>query len=109
MEEKLFKGISASVGIVKGSVKVISDEADFEKVNQGDILVVYRSSPAWAVPLMKASGMICEVGGKVSHIAIICRELGVPCITGVPGIFREFKDGDIALIDCENEEVYKYG
>jgi pyruvate,water dikinase len=87
-----------------------SSEEDFGKVNNGDIVVVYRSSPAWAVPLMRgAGGMICEVGGKVSHIAIICRELGIPCVIGIHGIFEELKDGDLVTVDCENGEVHKHG
>ena len=105
---KQFMGISASVGAVTGTVKILNSEEDFFKVNPGDILVTYRSSPAWTVPLMKASGLICEVGGKVSHIAMICRELNVPCVVGIPGIFSEFHDGDIASIDCKNGEVWKY-
>ena len=70
------------------------------------IIVVYESSPAWTIPLLKSSGMICEVGGVTSHIAIICRELSVPCITGIKGILSNLYDGEIVFINGNAGEVY---
>lgn len=102
---KKFTGIIASTGFVKSRIKIIHSEDDFYKVEQGDIIAVYKSSPAWTIPLMKSAGMICEIGGMASHIAIICRELSVPCITGIAGIISELHDGDIVSIDCNTGEV----
>lgn len=102
---KIYTGLIASTGFAKSRIKILYSEDDFYKVEKGDIIVVYRSSPAWIIPLMRASGMICEIGGMASHIALICREMSVPCITGIAGITSELKDGDIASIDCTSGEV----
>lgn len=103
---KKYVGTIASTGLAKSSVKILHSEDDFFKVEEGDIIVVYDSSPAWTIPLLKSSGMICEVGGVTSHIAIICRELSVPCITGIKGITFKLHDGEIVSIDGNTGEVY---
>lgn len=107
MNNDILIGLAVSDGYAEGTVKVLIDENDFGKVEQGDIIVVPRSSPAWTVPLMCAAGMICEVGGRLSHIAIICREMGVPCVTGINNAIQELQDGDFVSIDCKRGEVRK--
>lgn len=105
---KKYIGTIASTGLVKSRVKILHNEDDFFKVEEGDIIVVHNSSPAWTIPLMKSSGMICEVGGIASHIAIICRELSVPCITGIEGITSKLHDGETVWIDCNLGEVCQF-
>lgn len=104
---KKYVGTIASTGSAKSCVKILHNEDDFFKVKEGDIIVVYESSPAWTIPLLKSSGMICEVGGVTSHIAIICRELSVPCITGIESITSKLHDGEIVSIDCNAGEVFQ--
>lgn len=98
----------ASQGIVRSRIIKIYSENDFPRVSQGDILLVKKSFPGWVIPLMKAGGMICEVGGVFSHIAIICREMNKPCITNIEGIFDELVDGEDVMINGEKGEVLWY-
>jgi len=53
------------------------------------------------------SGIVTEIGGLVSHGAVIAREYGIPCLVGVDGATRLFKTGDIVLLDCQNEIMTK--
>lgn len=108
MDNIVFRGIAISDGYAEGVVKILRDENDFWKVKYGDIIVVPRSSPAWTVPLMCAAGMICEIGGRLSHIAIICREIGVPCVSEVQNATSNLQDGDYVAIDCRCGEVRKF-
>lgn len=103
-----FPGVMASEGSIRSKAKKINDETDFARVNKGDIILVRRSSPGWIVPLLQSEGIICEVGGIFSHLAIICRELGKPCITNVNGIFDIIEDGADIMIDGNRKEVIWY-
>ena len=108
MAEQIFCGVTASVGFCRGTARRVDSEADFSKVEYGDVLVVRKSSPAWLIPLMRASGLICEVGGKGSHLAILSRELSLPCITAIPGIYSAIQDGDSVSLDCSTGQVTRY-
>lgn len=103
-----YKGTAVSQGICKSKAKILVDEGDFAKVEPGDIIVVYRSSPGWVIPLMKAGGMICEIGGAFSHIGILCRELGKPCVSGVPNIYTDIHDDDMIYINGTIGEIQIY-
>lgn len=102
------RGIAVSHGSCKSRAKVIANEEDFDKVEQGDIIIVYKSCPGWIIPLMRAGGMICEIGGALSHIGILCRELGKPCVSGIPNIYSQIKDNDIVYINGTLGEVQIY-
>ena len=98
-ELKQFKGLPVSNGTYEGIVKVLKSTADFEKVDEGDIIVVNASSPAWTVPLLKAGALIAEVGGILCHTAIIAREIGVPGIVNIENITNILKDGDRVVVN----------
>lgn len=68
-------------GVVTGNVRVVMDPHDALAVLPGEILVVPRSHPEYALGMMQAAGLICEYGGVVSHICTVALELGIPCVT----------------------------
>ncbi|MCL2064766.1 MAG: PEP-utilizing enzyme [Candidatus Cloacimonetes bacterium] len=96
-----FKGLPVSSGIYEGVVKVLKTTADFGKVEVGDVIVVYASSPAWTVPLLKAGALIAEMGGILCHTAIVAREIGVPGIVNIENITNILKDGDRVILNGE--------
>jgi len=53
----------------------------------------------------KIDGIVTEVGGRLSHAAIVAREYGIPCIVGVQNILKEIKDGDLIKIDGTAGEI----
>ncbi len=79
----VIKGISASVGEIEGTARVILDIDQEYTFNQGDILVTKFTSPEWLPILVKAGGVITAHGGPLCHTAIIVRELDIPCIVGI--------------------------
>ncbi len=103
-----YKGVAVSPGICKSKAKVISGENDFGKVEPGDIIIVYKSFPGWIIPLMKAGGMVCEIGGVFSHIGILCRELSKPCVSSIPNIYSKIRDNDIIYINGNSGELQVY-
>lgn len=101
----MYKGIGVSSGIIEGTVKVLLCDEDITKVEDNDIIVVYASSPIWAIPLMKASALISERGGVLCHTAIIAREIGIPCVVGIDNITKELHDGDRIRINGKDGTV----
>jgi pyruvate,water dikinase len=97
------QGLSVGKKIASGPVSIIHDVKDINKFKKGQILVTKRTDPDWE-PIMKiATGIITEEGGRTSHAAIVSRELGVPCIVGVPNAIKILKNRQPVTIDCTDE------
>lgn len=95
------KGIIANPGIVRGPAKIILSRKDFNKIEQGDIVVASMTRPEFIQVLDKASAIITNEGGITSHAAIISRELKKPCIIGTKIATKVIKDGDSLEVDAD--------
>jgi phosphohistidine swiveling domain-containing protein len=93
-------GNAASPGNARGKVKVLMSSSQVGDFLQGEILVASHTTPDWVVIMKKAAGIITERGGITCHAAIVSRELGIPCITGVPNVTEILKDGEIVEMDA---------
>jgi phosphohistidine swiveling domain-containing protein len=78
---------------------VVRHDADLAACGGGDILVMRHANPAVASAAREAGGLVCETGGLLNHLAILARELGTPCVTGVPGIVDALESGVELTID----------
>jgi pyruvate,water dikinase len=85
-------GLPVSVGSVEGRARVILDmaEADLEA---GDILVTTFTDPSWSPLFVGIAGLVTEVGGLMTHGAVIAREYGLPAVVGVEQATRLIRDG----------------
>jgi pyruvate,water dikinase len=85
-------GLPVSSGTVEGRARVILDigEADLEA---GDILVTTYTDPSWTPAFVAIAGLVTEVGGLMTHGAVIAREYGVPAVVGVEHCTRLIRDG----------------
>ncbi|MEZ0066351.1 phosphoenolpyruvate synthase/pyruvate phosphate dikinase [Streptacidiphilus sp. MAP12-20] len=85
-------GLPVSAGIVEGRARVILDmaEADLEA---GDILVTTFTDPSWSPLFVGIAGLVTEVGGLMTHGAVIAREYGLPAVVGVEQATRLIRDG----------------
>ncbi len=100
-EEGDLAGMAVSNGVVTGKAKVLS--SPYEKpLEPGEILVTVATEPAWTPVFTNASGVVLEVGGGLQHGAIIAREYGIPCVSGLPGVTEMIKDGDLLEVDGTN-------
>jgi pyruvate,water dikinase len=108
-EIRTFSGLAVSRGRCKeryrGNAKIVLSPDDFDKVENGDVIVVFASSPAWTEALLKAGALIAEVGGVLCHTAIVAREIGVPAVVNIENITKLLKDGDLVEIDVRTGEV----
>jgi phosphohistidine swiveling domain-containing protein len=99
-------GISVSPGQVSGTVKIVQSPSDVNKVKSGDIMVVLNSNPAFAIGVMNAAGLICEGGGMLTHICIVAKELGIPCLARVEGATTLLKENSTVIMDASKGMVY---
>ncbi|MFB8393933.1 rifamycin-inactivating phosphotransferase [Streptomyces yangpuensis] len=85
-------GVPVSAGTVEGRARVVLDiaEADLEA---GDILVTAFTDPSWSPLFVGIAGLVTEVGGLMTHGAVIAREYGLPTVVGVEGATRLIRDG----------------
>jgi phosphoenolpyruvate synthase/pyruvate phosphate dikinase len=85
-------GLPVSAGIIEGRARVIHDmaEADLEA---GDILVTAYTDPSWSPLFVAITGLVTEVGGLMTHGAVVAREYGLPAVVGVEQATRLIRDG----------------
>lgn len=101
------EGTTASPGIVRGIVRVVShfSSESSKLMKEGDILVTSMTRPEF-VPLMRiAGGIVTNEGGISCHAAIVSRELKKPCIIGTKIATQVLKDGDLVEVDADNGVV----
>jgi len=97
--QQRWQGIAASSGQAIGRIKVIQDLSEPITVDKETILVVPYTDAGWGVVLTQAGGLISEVGGRLSHGAIIAREYGLPAVMDLPNAVHLFQDGQLVKID----------
>jgi phosphohistidine swiveling domain-containing protein len=91
-------GEPISSGTVRGKAKVLG--SPFEKpLGKGEILVTRATEPSWTPIFMNAAGVVLEIGGPLQHGAIIAREYGIPCVSGIDDATKLIKDGDLLEVD----------
>ncbi|MGZ7096385.1 MAG: putative PEP-binding protein [Methanobacterium sp.] len=103
---KLLKGIGTSFYIGVGRVRKIENDGDIPKIKEGEIVVVSKASRDMLLHLQKAGGVVTDYGGITSHVAIILRELKVPCIVGTINGTEILEDGMIVTVDGRKGDVY---
>ena len=91
-------GTPASAGIVQGRARVVRklEEAELEK---GDILIAPYTDPAWTPLFPITAGLVTEVGGLMTHGAVVAREYGIPAVVGVDGATEAIKDGALVRVN----------
>ena len=102
---KILYGDCASPGRVRGEVKIINIPKDMVKMNKGDILVSFATTPDLVSAIKKAAAIITDAGGITCHAAIISRELGVPCIVGTKIATKILHDHDIIDVNATHGKV----
>ena len=90
-----------------GTAKIIFGTDDFDKVEEGDILVTPMTNPHMMPIMRKASAFITDEGGITCHAAILSREMKKPCIIGTKIATQVLKDGDKVEVDTEKGMVRK--
>jgi phosphohistidine swiveling domain-containing protein len=92
-------GIGCSAGVVTASVRVVPTLEQAQTLQPGEILVTRFTDPGWTPILGLVSGIVTEVGGLLSHAAVIGREYGIPAVLNVPGATQLLRTGQRIEVD----------
>lgn len=106
--QRKLQGIPSSRGYYQGPVKVIRSVADFNKMEQGDVLVIPFSDVSWTLLFTRAGAVIAESGGILSHSSIVAREYNLPCVVSVSQVC-DLPDHTIVTVDGYKGEVLIHG
>lgn len=91
-------GSPVSAGMVEGRARVVL-KLEEAHLNKGDILVAAYTDPSWTPLFPLAAGLVTEVGGLMTHGAVIAREYGIPAVVGVEGATQKIADGQMIRVD----------
>lgn len=99
------RGLGCSPGEKIGTARVITDIHATTDLTKDDILITIFTDPGWTPVLARVGGVVTEVGGLLSHAAVIGREYGIPAILNLSGATRTIKDGARIKIDGKTGTV----
>jgi pyruvate,water dikinase len=92
-------GAAASPGVVEGVARVLRTAGELGEMQDGEILVCSITSPAWAPIFSKVQAVVTDIGGVMSHAAIVCREYGLPAVVGTGRATSQIKTGQRIRVD----------
>ena len=93
------RGFAASSGVVEGPARVVKSVEEIARLRKGDILVCQVTNPTWAPVFQKIAGAVSDIGGSMSHAAIVAREYGLPAVVGTGTATSRIRDGQRIRVD----------
>ena len=98
-------GYPASPGVVEGVARVVRDVNEIGTVQQGEVLVCSVTAPSWGPVFPKIAAAVSDIGGMMSHAAIVAREYGLPAVVGTGHATKLIKTGDRVRVDGDQGTV----
>jgi pyruvate,water dikinase len=93
------KGFAASSGVVEGTARVVKSVQEIGRLQKDDVLVCQVTNPTWAPVFQKISAAVSDIGGSMSHAAIVAREYGLPAVVGTGTATARIRDGQRVRVD----------
>ena len=93
------KGFAASSGVAEGPARIVKSVEEIERLRKGDILVCQVTNPTWAPIFHKIAAAVSDIGGSMSHAAIVAREFGLPAVVGTGNATTRIRDGQRIRVD----------
>ncbi len=91
-------GVGACTGVIEGRAVVVLDPSSAE-IEEGDVLIAHTTDPAWVSLMFLASALVVDIGGLMSHAAVVARELGIPCVMNTGSGTTSLRNGDRIRVD----------
>jgi pyruvate,water dikinase len=98
-------GVAASAGVVEGIARVLADVNEIGSLREGEILVCPVTAPSWAPVFGKIKAAVSDIGGAMSHAAIVAREYGMPAVVGTGDATKRIRTGDRIRVDGDRGTV----
>lgn len=104
-DEETLRGVAASPGSVTAPASVLHGPEDFSKMQTGNVLVASITTPAWTPLFARASAVVTDIGGPLSHGSIVAREYGIPAVLGTDSATKFIADGQHIIVDGDKGMV----
>jgi len=104
-DESGVTGMAASPGVVEGRARVVYHADQLAEVQEGEILVATITAPSWGPIFGKIKATVTDIGGMMSHAAIVCREYGLPAVTGTGNGSTTIQTGQLIRVDGNSGRV----
>ncbi|MCY1143635.1 PEP-utilizing enzyme [Actinoplanes sp. Pm04-4] len=101
----VLRGVAGSPGVAEGPARVVRTVGELLTVQAGDILVCPATSPSWSTVFGQVAATVSDVGGIMSHTAIVCREYGLPAVVGAGNAVATIRDGQRIRVDGDTGVV----
>jgi pyruvate,water dikinase len=102
----VIEGLPVAPGTVEGKARLVIDpKEDQQPLEPGEILVCRTTDPSWVTVFLTASALVIDVGGAISHGAIVARELGIPCVINTGDGTSRLRDGQRIRVDGGTGQV----
>jgi pyruvate,water dikinase len=98
-DKSLINGIAGSPGVISGVARLVLTLDEVDRLSPGEILVTYATAPPWTPLFGVASAVVTDVGGRLSHCAIVAREYGIPAVVGTKTATARIYDGMRITVD----------
>lgn len=98
-DSKQLTGFAGSPGLAEGPARVITSVEELKDVQSGEILVCPITTPSWAPVFPRIKATVTDIGGMMSHAAIVCREYGLPAVIGTGFGTKTIKTGQMLRVD----------
>lgn len=105
----VLRGLPASGGVVEGRARVLLGADRMGDLVPGEVLVVHTTDVGWTPLFPLAAGVVTELGGPLSHAAVVAREFGVPSVVNVEGVTRAIRTGELVRVDGDRGVVERLG
>jgi len=92
-------GVGVSGGAAEAAARVVVHPGEGARLGRGEILVAPSTDPGWTPLFLRASALVTETGGFLSHGATVAREYGIPAVVNIAGIVKEIADGERLRVD----------
>jgi pyruvate,water dikinase len=102
LDENEINGYAASPGVVEGTARVLKNVNDIGLMQEGEILVCPVTNPSWAPVFGKIKAAVSDIGGTMSHAAIVAREYGMPAVVGTGQATHRIKTGQRLRVDGDS-------
>jgi pyruvate, water dikinase len=104
-ESNEIRGYAASPGVVEGVARVLHSVNEIGQVQDGEILVCAVTAPSWAPVFGKIKAAVSDIGGAMSHAAIVAREYGMPAVVGTGHATKRIRTGQTVRVDGDHGVV----
>ncbi|GAB6029207.1 hypothetical protein CHUAL_004978 [Chamberlinius hualienensis] len=105
--EAIIKGVPVSHGVIEAKARVVTSFHSVNTIQPGEILITHATDIGWSPYFPMLAGVVTEIGGLISHGAVVAREFGLPCIVGVDNATKLFQSGDLVRLNATEGTIMK--